>query len=213
MDVTGNEIASKYIFIKNVVRYCGYEDEITWQENVRFDDLDESSFLKELAWVVLSSGFREQVISNIFGSISNCFFNWESANMIVRYKTKCLNEALKMFNNKLKIQAIIDAACKISERGFTKLKEAIREDPIKTLNQFSFIGPTTVYHLAKNIGLNVAKPDRHLSRIASQEGYPNVQDFCSHVASASGDSVPVVDIVFWRFATIEKDYLKVIEKI
>ena len=61
--------------------------------------------------------------------------------------------------------------------------------------------------MAKNIGIQVAKPDRHLVRMAKAAGYSDVQLFCRTISQLSGDSIPVVDIVLWRFATIEKDYL------
>jgi hypothetical protein len=97
--------------------------------------------------------------------------------------------------------------------GFETLKEKIPSDPINFLQIFDYIGPVTVYHLAKNIGLPVAKPDRHLVRIALQENYYDVQSFCGEISRLSGDSVPVVDIVFWRFATIDNDYLNVLSSL
>ena len=204
------ELISKYIFAKTIVIDEGYLDEVSWQSNLRFDDLDESTFLRELAWVVLSSGMRERVIRNLFERISKCFYNWASAELIVGNEDRCFHEATKVFNSKPKILAIINAANKVKNVGFHQLKKTIRENPIERLQDFSYIGPITVYHLAKNIGLPVAKPDRHLTRIANREGYSDVQKFCNEISRLSGDSIPVVDIVLWRFATIESDYLNVL---
>jgi endonuclease III len=201
---------SKYTFAKTIVIDEGYLDEISWQSNLRFDDLDESTFLKELAWVVLSSGMRERIVRNLFEMISECFFNWVSVERIAENEDKCFHEATKVFNNKSKISAIINAAHRIKSIGFHQLKKMIRENPIETLQEFSYIGPITVYHLAKNIGLPVAKPDRHLTRIANRAGYNEVQEFCNEISRLSGDSIQVVDIVLWRFATIESDYLNVL---
>lgn len=198
------------MFAKTIVMDEGYSAEISWQSNLNFEDLDESTFLKELAWVVLSSGMKEKVVRNLFDDISKCFFNWVSAKFIVDNKDRCFHEATKFFNNVPKISAIINAAHKINSIGFTEIKKKIRENPIETLQKFSYIGPVTVYHLAKNIGLPVAKPDRHLARIANMEGYSDVQMFCNEISELTGDSIPVVDIVLWRFATIEKDYLNVL---
>ncbi len=203
----------KYIFAKTIVIDEGYSAEIFWQSNLKFEDLDESIFLEELAWVVLCSGMREKVVRNLFNNISKCFFNWVSAKLIVHNKNRCFHEATKFFNNAPKISAIINAAHKINNQGFAQLKRMIREDPIETLKQFFYIGPVTVYHLAKNIGLPVAKPDRHLTRIAKMEGYRDVQTFCNEISKLTGDPVPVVDIVFWRFATIEKKYLRVLSSV
>ena len=67
------------------------------------------------------------------------------------------------------------------------------------------------YHLAKNLGLSFAKPDRHLVRIANLLRYNNVQDFCMVVSELSHDKIGVVDLVFWRFANITQNYLEVIK--
>ena len=95
---------------------------------------------------------------------------------------------------------------KEKKRSIKKLKK----NPLFMLQEFDYIGPVTMYHLAKNIGLPVAKPDRHLVRIAKMENYQDVQTFCQDVSKLSGDSIPVVDLVYWRYATIERNYLKVL---
>lgn len=184
--------------------------EINWQADVSFDDINESDFLREISWVILSSGMRESVIHNIFGNISECFYNWASSEIIVKNKNKCYHNALEYFNNKNKISAIIYAAEKIENLGFSNFKDEISEDPLNKLQELHYIGPVTVYHLVKNIGLPYAKPDRHLKRIAKNEGYLDVQQFCHDVAVLTGDSKPVVDIVFWRFATITDNYLDIL---
>ena len=71
----------------------------------------------------------------------------------------------------------------------------------------------TAYHLAKNIGLPVAKPNRHLIRIAQMEKYSDVQTLCGDISKLSGDSIPVVDIVLWRYATIERNYIDVLSSL
>jgi hypothetical protein len=202
-----NKAVRKYLVVKKIVIEEGYGEEINWQANLCFDNVNESTFMRELAWVVLSSGMRERVVRNLFDDISGCFFNWVSAEIIVANEDKCFHVAIRYFNNEPKISAIIKAAKKINSLGFSRLKMMIRENPIETLQDFPYIGPITVYHLAKNIGLPVAKPDRHLTRIANMEGYSDVQEFCNEISRLSGDSTPVVDIVLWRFATIESDYL------
>lgn len=205
-----DRLAFKYSFIKAHLIKNGFEEEINWQANIHFDEVDESIFLREIAWVILSSGMKETIIRNIFDKISKSFFNWTSSKLIVENKDKCFHKAIKYFNNKKKISAIIYAAEKINKIGFYQFKKNISENPIDKLQEFYYIGPITVYHLVKNIGLPYAKPDRHLKRIAKKEGYPDVQKFCHDVSNLTGDSKPVVDIVFWRFATITNDYLDVL---
>jgi hypothetical protein len=79
------------------------------------------------------------------------------------------------------------------------LKASILDDPIGTLRQFRFIGPVTVWHLAKNIGYDAAKPDRHLVRISEHLGFRDPQHFCAAIAEVSGEAVKVIDLIIWRF--------------
>ena len=206
-------LSSKYLLVKQIVCDEGYGPEISWQLKVNFDSLNESTFLKELAWVILSSGIKEQVIRKIFEKITFCFFNWESIQMIVDNKQQCHYNAIKIFNNERKISAIIQSAQKINDISFNELKKMIKKKPIETLQSFPYIGDVTAYHLAKNIGICIAKPDRHLVRIADTEGYDDVQEFCRDVSMVSGDSIPVVDVVFWRFANLHRDYLDVLSSV
>lgn len=84
--------------------------------------------------------------------------------------------------------------------GFAQVKANIIADPIKELQIFSFIGPITSWHLAKNLGLQIAKPDRHLIKFASRVGYgEDVQGLCTNIANVSGEPVNVVDLILWRY--------------
>lgn len=73
--------------------------------------------------------------------------------------------------------------------------------------EFPYIGPITYFHLAKNIGVHVAKPDRHLSRLVKELNISSVQTLCSYIGERTGDTIPVVDIVLWRYATITEDFV------
>lgn len=201
------QLGEKYMDAKQYVINSGFSCEIDWQEELCFEDLDETTFLKEVAWVILSSGMRESVIRKIFEDISNAFLNWFSSSKIYMYRSLCYNQALIHFNNKPKIQAIIDIATYVHEHGFENVRKNIAKDGIVYLIKFPFIGPATSFHLAKNLGLDVAKPDRHLTRIACNVGYLSVENLCSEISEITGDKLSVVDIVLWRFATLDHKYL------
>ena len=200
-------ITTAYKKAKETIIRAGFSEEISWQESVNFDDVTESDFLREHAWVTLSAGMRERVIRNLFQAISSSFYYFESAEIIIENETNCRRFALKQFNNSRKIDAIISMAHKISFNGFSYLKESLYLNPMEMLQSLPYIGPVTCYHLAKNIGLQVAKPDRHLTRLANHVGYDDVQLFCKDISLQTGDSIPVVDIVLWRFASITEGYL------
>jgi hypothetical protein len=60
-------------------------------------------------------------------------------------------------------------------------------------------GPVTVWQLAKNLGFDVPKPDRHLVRIAEQLGFSSPSQLCGAIADVSGEAVKVIDLVIWRY--------------
>jgi endonuclease III len=200
-------LASAYVKAKMAVLAAGYVHEIVWQKNVRTEELTERDLLRECAWVILSSGMRESVVRMKFSGIGEAFFEWSSAEAIVRHHDQCVSSALVLFGHKRKIEAIAKCARIIYEKGFELLRKELTSDPIDALQQFPYIGPATSYHVAKNIGFPVAKPDRHLCRFAELSGYQNPSDLCKALAEYIGDPIAVVDIVLWRFATLQHDYM------
>ena len=196
-----------YSKVKSFVLESGFQNEVEWQAGIDFSDMTESDFLREGAWVILNSGMRESVIRKYFSELSFCFFEWESANKINESRTFCYETAIDIFNNDRKISAIIDMSARLCNVTFKKIKEYLEKTPIEFLQTFKHIGPITSYHLAKNLGLQIAKPDRHLVRLSNFLGFGDVQDLCSIISEDSGDTVPVVDVVLWRFATLRHDYL------
>lgn len=203
------DIVSAYNLAKGIVLNAGYRTEIEWQASLDFDLVTEADFLKEHAWVALSAGMHERIIRRYFGIISLCFYDWQSARIIVEQESNCRNLALSYFNNHRKIDGIIKTARIIASFGFTSYKEEIRRNPLQVLQSLPFVGPITRYHLAKNIGLPFAKPDRHLVRLATSVGYSDIQQFCKDISEYVDDSIPVVDIVLWRFANITNAYVSI----
>ena len=184
---------------KITVIAAGFSYELDWQRTRCFADFTESDLLRESAWVILCSGFREATVRKAFDLLSLCFCDWESAHEITLNATACRATALAVFRNLRKVDGIIGVARYVDNAGYGTLKEAIVRDPIPELRNFPFIGPVTSWHLAKNLGLEVAKPDRHLARLSFSLGFEDAHHLCASVAAASGDCVKLVDLVFWRY--------------
>ncbi|WP_162916665.1 hypothetical protein [Dongia deserti] len=181
------------------VERAGLHSEVQWQRDVSARSFTESQLLAETAWVVLCSGFRESTVRKVFGYLSLCFCDWDSAAAIVASYPHCKVTALRGFRNERKVDAIVAAARHIHSLGFMTVKNAILADPISELQNFRFIGPTTAWHLAKNLGLDVVKPDRHLVRAASNLGYSTAFDLCQAIATARCEQPKVVDLILWRY--------------
>ena len=200
------KLAEAYLSAKESVIACGFAHEVDWQDGVRFSDLTETGFLREAAWVVLSSGMAESVIRAKFGSISDVFLQWQSASAIVAQASKCRAAALRVFGHMAKIDAIITIAKRVFGTGFQAFAATVVKEGVEFLRTLPYMGPATSYHLAKNIGLDVVKPDRHLTRVAVAAGYESPRLLCEQISQIIGDRVAVVDLVIWRFATLNPRY-------
>jgi hypothetical protein len=91
----------------------GFEHEVEWQRNVEFQDFDETTLLREAAWVVLCSGFSEAAVRRNFSYVSFCFCDWESADAIVAAGPACTTAAMAAFRNEAKLRAILTIATHI----------------------------------------------------------------------------------------------------
>lgn len=190
-----------YSTVKERLLSAGFAPEINWQLAQEFGAFTESDLLREAAWVILCSGFKESVVRRYFDIISLCFCDWESAAHICNSAAQCRATALAAFSNRQKIEAIIGTAALVHRSGFAQLKQRILQDPIRSVQMLPFIGPITAFHLVKNLGYATAKPDRHLVRLASALGYADVHELCGLLSQATGDPIQVVDVVLWRYAS------------
>lgn len=181
------------------VQSAGLSAEVAWQRKTDFSSFTEYELLREHAWVTLCSGFRESVVRRLFDKIALCFCDWESAESIVSAGDVCCETAASSFGNRLKLNAIFATAKYINRIGFIEFKRAVLADPINELQKLSFIGPITSWHLAKNLGLDVVKPDRHLIRLAESLGFRSVRHLCGELAAATGEQAKVVDLIVWRY--------------
>jgi endonuclease III len=197
-----------YLQAKRVVIDRGFEDEIRWQLFRDVHTFNEQDFLREASWVVLSAGFSDRVVRSIFPRIAASFFEWESAVRISNNKIRCKKAALKSFRNERKINAIVEIAQTIAEGGFDSLADSIRRGDPSLLYELPYLGPATAAHLMKNLGVRIAKPDRHLLRIAKAFSYKDVNRMCGDIAHRVGDNVAEVDLVLWRYATLDQNYLE-----
>lgn len=200
--MTRHRLAKAYLHARESLIEWGFAPEIDWQETRSLQTLVERDFLRESAWVILSAGMRESVIRRIFGGVSEAFLSWEDSRQIADCRGRCERRALKEFNHFRKIRAIGQVCCLVAQRGFEAIRTDIAADGVEFLKSLDYVGPITAYHLAKNIGLDVVKPDRHLVRAAAAAGYSHPTELCRAIASVTGDRLSVVDLVIWRYSAL-----------
>ena len=151
--------------------------------------------------VDINSGMHNAVCRKLWPALRRVFREFESAARIVADRDEIRAWALGILNHPGKIDAILSAAERVRQQTWPEVQTDIERDGIAALRRFRYIGPTLCYHLGKNLGLLVAKPGRHLLRIAAATGYEQgVQVFCEDLAAESGDLIGLVDYLLWSYA-------------
>lgn len=177
----------------------GFEREIEWCDHrPDFEDLGGNDFLREYAWVVFNSGMRNSVISAKWEALKKAF-HYFIVPYIVENENEVMRDALNVFGNYKKVVAVIDTARKIHKEGYFKtIKPQIRADSIHYLSQLPFIGKVTKYHLARNLGFDYIKPDRHLVRLAKKFDI-TPEEMCNIIHNKTGRRLGTIDVILWRF--------------
>lgn len=169
----------------------GYKREIDIVEERHLNDITPEIFQKEYVYVVCNSGMKNQVAEKIFQNYV--------------YKGN------KVINHPGKWEAI-----KTSERQYKHWFDMLCSkktdiDRVEYLESLPWIGKITKYHLARNLGIDCAKPDRHLTRMAKICGFDDVQLMCKEISDKTGDRIGTVDVVLWRYCNLFPKQLDALE--
>ncbi len=114
--------------------------------------------------------------------------------------TRCMDalrsgrSASTAFGHPGKVKAI-DEIWKRRVALYRKLNKT--DDLIAFCATLPWTGPITKFHLAKNLGADVAKPDVHLNRLAEPEGV-TAQELCDRLATETGYRAATIDLILWR---------------
>lgn len=176
----------RYKELRAMLLERGYGKEIDWCESLVAPATAEDLW-REYAWVVLNSGMKNQIAEKIWDKVRPVVERGESARTVFNHPGK---------------STAIDLGWRDREQRFESFNILVaRPSPVREVlawcELLPWIGKVTRYHLAKNLGVDVAKPDRWLERVAAESG-ERVQGLCERLAEQSGDRVATVDLVIWR---------------
>lgn len=166
------------------LRAAGWaEEDIAWSEGCG-PPKDAEDFASEVIFVICNSGMKNTVARRIYDKVMP----------MVRMGGSAAN----VFGHYDKSQAI-DIIWIRRDEFFAGFMAAA--DKVAFCETLPWIGPVTKYHLAKNFGVDVAKPDVHLQRLADIEGV-TAQELCERLAETSPYRVRTVDVLLWRACAV-----------
>lgn len=154
-------------------------DDIAWSENIKAPDNAED-FAFEAIFVICNSGMKNTIARRIYERVVE--------------QISLGKPVMEVFGHVGKAGAI-EAIWASRIELFAAYLSAV--DKVAFCESLPWIGGITKYHLAKNFGADVAKPDVHLQRLADREGV-TAQALCERLAAATGYRAATVDVLLWR---------------
>lgn len=170
------------LFHRIVARLCRggtAEEDVSWSEYCS-PPSNAEHFAREAIFVICNSGMQNKIARQIY--------------------VKCMDAidagrpVSGVFGHEGKARAIEDVWSRRDEllQGYLAA-----EDKVAFCRSIPWIGGITSFHLAKNFGAQVAKPDVHLQRLADRHG-TSCQELCEIIAARTGFKVATVDVLLWR---------------
>lgn len=175
---------NRYYSIQSDVFAAGHKNEWEWAQKVERPDTPEEMLL-ETIWVICNSGMKYEVAQKIYNSVIEAI-----------HDDRPIHDEFKHYRKVRAIEAAMDEA---NERYDKFMSTLSTQKILEYFESFDGIGPITKYHLARNLGINVCKPDRHLVRIAKKYDM-TAFEMCSLLSKQSGERIGAVDVVLWRAA-------------
>lgn len=185
---------SVYREARRIVVKNGYQWEIDSVDARKFEQITPFRFFQQYAWVVINAGMKNQVAEKIYE----------------RFMSKANFSAIGHEGKRKAIRKMYDDHKEVFE-ALHELYYVQRDikQILDYLERLPWLGPITKYHMARNIGIDCAKPDRHLLRLAVHLEYSKderdldgVQAMCEAISKATGDRVGTVDVILWRFCNL-----------
>lgn len=224
---------------------CQYTDDINSEtkiminlyDGLSLENISDSDIFSELCWVIYTSGFKYDIIKKYWPTIreSYCFFDVNKVASFlsdIEYFSKKICE-ISGFNNLKKANWCIQNAKRIIElndenENYSGLKgylinlsmkkpvEIIEQVPIIVdYLQFKGIGQINIFHLLKNVGIKIFKPDIHVRRLLYNIGLINdnnkslrdIYNAMQYLSYCTGLDIIVLDTILFNYGRFAGDFI------
>lgn len=159
-----------------------------------FDDMKSlrppktpDEFAEEIIYIICNAGMRNLAARTIFKRCRAAVRKGTPVSTVFSHPTK--SKAIeKIWREREKLHA-------------QYLQQRTDFDRLDYLESLPWIGKATKFHAAKSFGCQVAKPDRHIVRLAKLEN-STPQLICERLAKETGHSVAEIDTILWRACSL-----------
>jgi predicted nucleic acid-binding protein len=181
-------LADFYRIVAELHRRGWAKDDLAWSENIQ-PPVTPDDFALEVIYVICNSGMRFTVATEIYKKV-------RAELAMQRYED--FRSAGRVFGHKAKAAAIDRIWRQRFDLWAAYMAAA---DKLAWLQTLPWIGPITKFHLGKNFGLDVVKPDVHLARLAKlHDTTPDA--LCAALARQTGYRKATIDTLLWRACAV-----------
>ena len=176
------------------------------------DGLTRDGFFAQYVHVVLVTGYRVSIVEAKYPRLNVAFMDYD-CDAIAKFPEEVREAALQVIHNEKKMDAIISTAVRLADSDWEEFKAELTGPlPLSAIASLGlFMGPANKRFLARNIGLDYAKPDRMLTRVAEEFGYrdstvfrnrkrpPGALRMVAALQEATGERPGVIDYILWEY--------------
>ena len=183
-----------------------FPEDLEWSEDVIHTDLKDVTkqwFYSEYVHCVYCAGFSVRTVRMKEAAIREAYYDYDPVKVAANpdeVRRRAMKKAC--IRNKRKVDAIIKAAPIINQLEWPGFLYKAKEN-INVFKTLPYIADVLKYHLARNIGFNVIKPDVHIARIAKYYGLDPFE-MCDMLSERMGLPRHTVDSILWRAAQQKK---------
>jgi DNA-3-methyladenine glycosylase I len=217
--------AEKTLSKQSTLNTIEFKNSLGVFKNINSKKWETNKFFECLVNVTFYSGFKAKTVSDKIPAIKNIFNDYKKVAKFNQEKIDRIIESRKVISNRLKIQSIVYNANQIIvlEKEYGSFNHYLysfgdlsKEDALYSLikdlkKRFKYLGKITVFHFLTDIGLNVLKPDRVLSRICYRLGLvDNEYDFTGvieagrKIAEATKEPIRYIDIILVLYGQVDE---------
>ncbi|WP_210413592.1 DNA-3-methyladenine glycosylase I [Leptospira levettii] len=218
---------------QTLLQIAGKKEEVERYKNPATWDFSDENIFTNLVHIVFYSGFRSSVVDEKLGIINSHFPNYQTVSKYDENDILRIMNDVSMIRNELKIRAIVKNSKVfqniVSNHGtFKKYLDSFEaSESFENLlllkeelqYKFEFLGEITVFHLLTDLGFQVLKPDRVLTRIFKRlDLIENEKQLLKTIiqgrkfATETGHHIRYVDIIFVSYGQMGKRNSEGLEK-
>lgn len=167
---------------------------------VNLEEVNKHYFMLQYTHVVYCSGFKWEVVDKKWSDILKVYYYFD-LDLMAENTDEIREKAREIIGHRRKIEAILNTAKwlrLLSEERFRQFLLDGRKN-VDLFKRLDYIGDITKYHLAFCLGIDVSKPDVHITRIAKHFDRDPLS-FCQELSDETGHPVRIVDAILWRAA-------------